>query len=89
MSKQTTIGKPGGREQSKFRMGQDYPERKSRHTTGRQGASRCKVQRQKVGQVTGAETRRRSQWQKPGQVPGNPSGTDCLRVVYDYINLAE
>uniref|UniRef100_A0A3Q3X8Q9 Major facilitator superfamily (MFS) profile domain-containing protein n=1 Tax=Mola mola TaxID=94237 RepID=A0A3Q3X8Q9_MOLML len=47
-------------------MGQESPERESRQAAGRQGAGRCKVQRQKAGQV-----------------PGDPSGTECWRVVHD------
>ena len=64
-------------------MGQESLERESRQTAGRQGAGRCKVQRQKAGQVTGAETRRCCHGQKAGQVPGDPSRTGCWKVVYD------
>ena len=64
-------------------MGQESSERESRQTAGRQRAGRCKVQRQKAGQVTGAEKRRRGQGQKAGQVPGDPSRTECWRVVND------
>ena len=64
-------------------MGHESPKRESRQAAGRQGAGRCKVQRQKPGQVTGTMTRRRGQGQQAGQVPGDPSGTECWREVHD------
>ena len=68
-------------------MGEESPERKSGQAAGRQGAGRFKVQRQKAGQVTGAEMRGRGQGQKAGQVPGDPSGTECWRVVHDTMSI--
>ena len=67
-SKQTIIGKPGQWAQSKFWTGQESEERESW-----QAAGRCKVQRQKAGQVTGTDTRSRGQGQKAGQIPGDRS----------------
>lgn len=61
-------------------MGQESLERRSRQATSRQGAGRCKVPRQKVGHII---TRRHGQGQTAGQVPGDPSGTECWRVVHD------
>ena len=78
-----TIWKSGRQAQSKFQMGQESPERESGQATSRQGEGRCKVQTQRADQVTGAETRRCGQGQKAGQVPGDPSGTECWRVVHD------
>ena len=70
-SNQTAIRKPGQRAQSRFWMGLESQEREARQAAGRQGADRCKMQRQKTGQVTGAEMRRRVQGHKAGQLPGD------------------
>ena len=76
MSKWTAIKKPGRQSRSTFRMGMESPERKSGPTAGRRGAGRCGVQRQKAGQVTGAETRSPGQEQKAAQVTGDLSNNE-------------
>ena len=63
-------------------MGQSL-ERKPRQAAVRQGAGRCKFQRQRAGQVTNAEMRRCGQGQKAGQVVGDPPRTECWRVVHN------
>ena len=70
-------------------MGQESPERKFRQAAGKKGTDRCKVQRQKAGQVTRAETRRRGHGQKADQIPGNSSGKECWRVVHDAITVRQ
>ena len=64
-------------------MWQEPPERKSGQTAGRKGTGRCEVQRQKTGQVTGAEIRRCGRGQKAGQVTGDLSGKEYRKVVHD------
>ena len=58
VSKQTIIRWADLRAQPNLSIGQECPERESGYAAGAQEAGRCKVQRKKVGQVTGAETRR-------------------------------
>ena len=69
-------------------MGQESAERKSWQSVGRQGAARCKVQRQKAGPVTRLEVKICGQeQQKAGQLPGDSSGKEQWKVVHDLTTI--